>query len=154
MVDSTGFQLPPPADWSAFERVARRIFARVYGCPVAAMLPDRLSGQFQDDMLIAAETGLLLLSDDLGYRRLAGSVGIRRRAGLTALLRIALVRGGIDRKRYISMIAALGRARHRFIAAEGKDFVEALKQDGGRVGPVLRGAANLFSGIGGHSRSS
>jgi tetratricopeptide (TPR) repeat protein len=115
---------------------------------LAAMLPDELSGQFQDEVLIAAETGLLLLTDDLGYRRFAGSAGIRRKAGLPALLRVALVRGALDLTRYVATIAALGRARHRFIAADSEDLVEALEQDGGVVGPVLRGVANLFGGAG------
>jgi hypothetical protein len=48
MVDPTGYQLPPPADWPAFERIARRLFARVYGCPVAEMVGR--SGQDQDGL--------------------------------------------------------------------------------------------------------
>jgi tetratricopeptide (TPR) repeat protein len=115
---------------------------------LAAILPNQLSGQFQDEVLIAAETGLLLLTDDLGYRRFAGSAGIRRKAGLAALLRVALVRGTLDFSRYVAAIAALGRARHRFIATDSEDLTEALKQDGGTVGPVLRGIANLFGGAG------
>ncbi len=115
---------------------------------LAAMLPDRLSGQFQDEVLIAAETGLLLLTDDLGYRRFSGSAGIRRRAGLAALLRVALVRGTLDFARYVAVIASLGRAHHRFIAADSEDLAEALDQDGGVIGPALRGVVNLFGGAG------
>lgn len=113
---------------------------------IAKTLPSQLEGQFQDDALIAADTGFLLLTDDLGYRRFAGAVGIRRRAGLAALLRFALVRGFIEHRRYIEIIAAFGRARHRFITVNSDDVLGALELDNLTVGANLQGVLQLMGG--------
>jgi tetratricopeptide (TPR) repeat protein len=115
---------------------------------LASMLPRGLSDQFQDEVLVAADTGQLLLSDDLGYRRFARGVGVRRTAGIAALLRVALDRGTIDLPRYVAAIAAFGRVRHRFIATDGEDMAEAFRQDGGTVGPTTRGVVDLLGGTG------
>ena len=115
---------------------------------LASMLPDELGGQFQDEVLIAAQSGHLLLSDDLGYRRFAGSAGIRLRAGLGALLRLALAGGSISERRYVEVLSAFGRAGHRFVALRAEDLAIALDIDGNDVGTTLRGLAALMGGSG------
>lgn len=113
---------------------------------LAAMLVPQLQGQFCDDMLIAADTDLLLLSDDLGYRRLAHAVGINRRAGLLALLRLAQGWDELDRGGIVRTLAAFGRARHRFIAVAATELDAALALDGREIGPTMRGLCALLGG--------
>lgn len=115
---------------------------------LASMLPDELGGQFQDEVLVAAQSGQLLLSEDLGYRRFAGSAGIRLRAGLAALLRLALARGMIAEERYVETMSAFGRANHRFVAVSAEDMAAALALDSNVVGTTLRGVAALIGGPG------
>ena len=113
---------------------------------LAGMIPREAGHQFVDEILIAMDTDLLLLSDDLGYRRLAGHVGIGRRAGLAALLHVAFERGTIDHERYVGLLSALGHARHRFLAVTAADLALAFGTDKGMAGPKLRGLAMHFGG--------
>ncbi len=45
MIDPTGLQIPPPADWPAFERQMRRLFAEVLGDPNTLLTGRQGQGQ-------------------------------------------------------------------------------------------------------------
>jgi tetratricopeptide (TPR) repeat protein len=52
MADQSGLQLPPPADWPAFERITRRVFARLLDDPLTQL--NGRSGQDQHGIDILA----------------------------------------------------------------------------------------------------
>ncbi|HYE28771.1 MAG TPA: hypothetical protein VEA61_11130 [Allosphingosinicella sp.] len=112
---------------------------------LAAALEGDVGDHLLDDVLAAAQAGIPLLTEDLGYREVAQSEGIPA-VGLHAVIEHAVAKKVVDPARRIQLLARMGRAGHEFIPISAAELEEALGADGQTVGPTLKGLLRSLGG--------
>jgi len=82
-----------------------------------------------DALILARQTGVLLISDDAPTRELEASAGGNGGAWLHSVLGIALERGEIAFDRYVQISANLVEAGHNYLGVSGNALVHAARLD-------------------------
>ncbi|MBT0667414.1 hypothetical protein HT136_03415 [Novosphingobium profundi] len=86
-----------------------------------------------DPMLLARQTGRLLVSDDLHLRQLAVSLGFAQGAWLQAAARAMVEVGVIDMTLYALTVARLASRRHGHVWLDADILIELLKHEHGKA---------------------
>ncbi len=82
-----------------------------------------------DSLVLAMQTGILLVSDDLTVREVSRALGGGGGAWLHRVFESALNQQAIDLDRFISLTAHLLNAGHNYIGVSGPHLVRALQMD-------------------------
>ena len=113
---------------------------------IHAQWPARIADAIADDMLAAAEHGLILLSEDLGYRRLSAMTAQVPNAGLQSLIAVARGAKAGDEDLTVRALARLAGSGHRVIRIGARDLLLALRIDGGVPGDTLDAMSRALGG--------
>lgn len=100
---------------------------------LARLLHREVVESILDPLLIAKQSGRLLLSDDLHFRQLAAGQGVERTAWLQAAARAMLAEDDLGRDAYALCVARLASLRHGHVSLDGDTFLEMLGHPDGHI---------------------
>ncbi|KQR85273.1 tetratricopeptide repeat protein [Sphingomonas sp. Leaf343] len=111
---------------------------------LARLLHREVVESILDPLLVAKQTGLLLLSEDLHLRQLAASQGFANGAWLQTAARSMLAGNVIDWTAYALCVAQLASRRHGHVSLDGDVLTAMLRHEHGKV--LIDAAANYIGG--------
>jgi tetratricopeptide (TPR) repeat protein len=129
--------------------------------PVVAgdKLPRALVGQLTDErgfifdeIVLALEHDLMLVTDDMPMREIGAAFGVKRSSWLQPILMAALDRGKLDQFRYVQLVAHLIDGGQSFVCTTGIALADALaldlKVDPSKPGRLYRTLLKVLGGKG------
>ncbi len=111
---------------------------------LARLLHREVVESILDPLLVAKQTGRLLLSEDLHLRQLARSQGFADGAWLQTAARSMLAADVIDWATYALCVARLASRRHGHVSLDGDVLIAMLRHEHAQV--LLDAAANYIGG--------
>lgn len=111
---------------------------------LARLLHREVVESILDPLLVAKQTGRLLLSEDLHLRQLAASQGFANGAWLQTAARSMLAGDVIDWTAYALCVAQLASRRHGHVSLDGDVLIAMLRHEHGKV--LIDAAANYIGG--------
>lgn len=111
---------------------------------LARLLHREVVESILDPLLVARQTGRLLVSEDLHLRQLAASQGFAQGAWLQAAARTMLAEDALDLTSYALCVARLASLRHGHVSLDGDVLLEMLRHEQGHV--LIEAAAEYIGG--------